>query len=161
MKITDFSQDPYLSLLRPLVEAYLAFHRAAIRHIASVGLTSSQFDVLVQLGDTEGVICADLSKSTLITKGTLTGVIDRLEAKGLVTRESVGGDRRAIRARLTTTGQTLFKRVFPAHAEFLRPYFKNALSQEDIAIMKTALLRLRDSFEENKSPKDTSTKRPK
>jgi DNA-binding MarR family transcriptional regulator len=117
--------------------------------------------VIVQLGDTEGVICADLSKSTLITKGTLTGVIDRLESKGLVTRESVGGDRRAIRARLTTTGQTLFKRVFPAHAEFLRPYFKNALSQEDIAIMKTALLRLRDSFEENKSPKDTSTKRPK
>lgn len=154
MKVPDFTRDPYLSLLRPLAEAYLAFSRTASRHIESLGLTLSQFDVIVELGDTEGMTCAELSYSTLITKGTLTGVLDRLERKGMITREGVEGDRRAIRVKLTTAGQALFKRAFPAHAQFLRPYFKNAMTQEEVLTVKTALLRLRDSFEEHGTEKN-------
>ncbi|HHZ83021.1 MAG TPA: MarR family transcriptional regulator [Nitrospirales bacterium] len=157
MMLTDFKRDPYLRLLRPLVEAYLAFYRVSSRQIEFMGVTASQFDVIVELGDVDGMTCAELSKETLITKGTLTGVLDRLESKGIVQRQGVGGDRRAILVCLTNEGQQLYKHVFPTHADFLRPYFKNALSQEEVRIMTKYLLRLRDSFEPVASGKEKTS----
>ncbi len=152
--ITDFKRDSYLQLLRPFVETYLAFYRVSSRQIESMGVTASQFDVIAELGDIDGLTCAKLSKETLITKGTLTGVLDRLESKGIVQREGVGGDRRAIRVRLTNEGQKLFTTIFPAHADFLRPFFKNALGREEVRLMTTFLRRLRDSFEPPASGKE-------
>ena len=149
--ILDFGRDPYLRLLRPFAEAYLALCRVCSRQIQSMGVTPSQFDVIAELGGVDGLTCAELAQVTLITKGTLTGVLDRLETKGIILRESVGKDRRAIRVRLTREGQDLFRNIFPAHAGFLRPYFKNALSPDDIRIMTRFLLRIRDSFEPSAS----------
>lgn len=153
VNIVDFKEDSYLSLLRPLVETYLAFYRTGSRHIESMGLTPSQFDVIAELGDTEGLTCADLSDATLVTKGTLTGVLDRLEKKGIIKRETIAGDRRAIKVRLTRKGDILYRKVFPTHAEFLRPYFENALSPSEVKNMKSTLGRLRKSFENHEPPK--------
>jgi hypothetical protein len=77
MPIRDYKDDQFLSLLRPLVEAYLAFYRVGNRHIQSLGLTPGQFDVIAELEGTKGLTCAQLSEQTLTTKGTLTGVLDR------------------------------------------------------------------------------------
>ena len=86
MELPHPKDDPYLKLIRPLVETYLAFWRVDIRHIKSLRLTPSQFDVIATLGDTEGMTCSELSAHTLVTKGTLTGVLDRLVSKGLIRR---------------------------------------------------------------------------
>ncbi len=147
MPIRDYKDDLYLSLLRPLVGAYLAFYRVGNRHIQSFGLTPGQFDVIAELEGTEGLTCAKLSENTLTTKGTLTGVLDRLEHRGLIQRGHVGGDRRATRVQLTPKGVDLFQQVFPAHAEFLRPFFSQALSASEVQVAKRLLCRVRDSFE--------------
>ena len=147
MPIRDYKDDPYLSLLRPLVEAYLAFYRVGNRHIQSLGLTPGQFDVIAELEGTEGLTCAQLSEHTLTTKGTLTGVLDRLEHKGLIERGQVGGDRRVTRVQLTTKGMDLFQQIFPAHAEFMRPFFAQALNAAEVQVAKRLLCRVRDSFE--------------
>jgi DNA-binding MarR family transcriptional regulator len=146
--IPDLKQDPYLKVLRPLVEAYLAFWRADSRHVRAMRLTPSQFDVIATLGDTEGMTCSELSAATLVTKGTLTGVLDRLVAKGLIRRVAVAGDRRCIRIRLTDKGDALFRKTFAAHVAFLRPYFERALSRKEADLLRTILLRIRDSFAE-------------
>ena len=145
--IPDFHEDAYLKILRPLVEAYLAFARVDNRHIRAMHLTPSQFDVLATLGDTDGRTCSELSAATLVTKGTLTGVLDRLEAKGLIQRDDVEADRRRTKIRLTEKGQHLFEKIFPAHAAFLRPFFERALNPKEVEIARTLLLRLRDSFQ--------------
>jgi DNA-binding MarR family transcriptional regulator len=147
MTIRDFKDDPYLSLLRPLVEAYLAFYRVGSRHIQSLGLTPGQFDVIAELEGTEGLTCAELSEHTLTTKGTLTGVLDRLELRGLIERGQVGGDRRVTRVQLTPKGMDLFQQVFPAHAQFMRPFFAQALKVPEVQVAKRLLRRVRDSFE--------------
>ena len=147
MPIRDYKDDPYLSLLRPLVEAYLAFYRVGNRHIQSLGLTPGQFDVIAELEGTEGLTCAQLSEHTLTTKGTLTGVLDRLEHRGLIERGQVGGDRRVTRVQLTPKGMDLFQEVFPAHAVFMRPFFARALNASEVQVAKRLLLRVRDSFE--------------
>jgi DNA-binding MarR family transcriptional regulator len=147
MELPDLKDDPYLKVLRPLVEAYLAFELMASRHIKSLRLTPSQFDVIATLGDTDGLTCSELSAQTLVTKGTLTGVLDRLVAKGLIRRDSVKGDRRRIKIRLTGKGDTMFHNTFAAHISFIRPFFERALNQKNADMARTLLLRLRDSFQ--------------
>lgn len=148
MDVPHLKDDPYLKVLRPLVEAYLAFWRVDSRHIRTLRLTPSQFDVIVTLGDTTGLTCSQLSSQTLVTKGTLTGVLDRLAKKGLIRRESVAGDKRRTKIRLTEKGHALFQRVFAAHIAFIRPFFERALSPQEIETIRSLLLRIRDSFQE-------------
>lgn len=146
MELPDLKDDPHLKVLRPLVEAYLAFWRIDIRHIKSLRLTPSQFDVIATLGDTEGMTCSELSAQTLVTKGTLTGVLDRLVAKGLIRRDAMEHDRRCTKISLTAKGDAIFRKTFAAHMAFLRPFFERALSPEEVDQTRALLLRLRDSF---------------
>ena len=146
LPLLDFKDDPYLKVLRPLVEAYLAFARQDNRHIRSMRLTPSQFDVIATLGDTDGMTCSELSAATLVTKGTLTGVLDRLEKKGLIRRTAVKGDRRCVKVRLTEAGESLFRKSFTAHSAFLRPFFERSMNQREADQTRTLLLRIRDSF---------------
>jgi len=146
MELPHLKDDPYLKLVRPLVETYVAFARADSRHIKSLKLTPSQFDVIATLGDTDGMTCSELSTQTLVTKGTLTGVLDRLAKKGLIRRETVEGDRRFTKISLTDKGNALFQTTFAAHIAFLRPFFARALSEQEVEQARTLLTRLRDSF---------------
>lgn len=148
MDIPPLKDDPHLKVLRPLVEAYLAFWRTDSRHVRSLRLTPSQFDVIATLGDTEGLTCAELSTATLVTKGTLTGVLDRLETKGLIKRTPVAADRRSTRICLTEKGDRLFRKTFAAHITFIRPYFERAISTAEAEQLRRLLIRLRQSFQE-------------
>jgi len=146
MQLPHLKDDPYLKLARPLVETYLAFWRTGSRHINSLRLTPSQFDVIATLGDTAGMTCSELSEKTLVTKGTLTGVLDRRESKGLIRRDGIEGDRRYTKIVLTEKGDALFRKSFAAHIAFLRPFFERVLSPQEVEEARTLLLRLRDSF---------------
>ncbi len=144
--LPDLQDDPYLKVVRPLAEAYLAFWREDNRHIRSLRLTPSQFDVIATLGDTDGLTCSELSARTLVTKGTLTGVLDRLEAKGFILRDAVTGDRRCTKITLTGKGEALFRKTFAAHISFLRPRFERAVTKKEADQLRALLLRIRDSF---------------
>lgn len=159
MDLPDLKDDPLLKVVRPLVEAYLAFARADNRHIRAMRLTPSQFDVIATLGDTEGLTCSELSSATLVTKGTLTGVLDRLCAKGLIRREPVKEDRRSTFVRLTSKGDALFRKTFGAHVAFIRPYFERALSPEEVEHATALLQRIRDSFQDMPVPGSKSARR--
>ena len=146
MDLPDLKDDPHLKLVRPLVEAYQAFWLADSRHIRTLRLTPSQFDVIATLGDTDGMTCSELSARTLVTKGTLTGVLDRLVAKGLIRREAVDSDRRRVKVQLTEKGNGVFQKAFAAHIAFLKPFFEQAMSPKEINDARRLLLKLRDSF---------------
>ncbi len=147
----DLKSDPYLKVLRPLVEAYQAIFEVGHRHIRTMGLTPAQFDVIAELGGTKGMTAVELSHSTLLAKASLTGIIDRLEAKGLAERHAVSGDRRSMSIQLTKEGELLHQQCFPAQADFMRPYFKRAFSQQEIIALQKMLLRLRDSCKDHQS----------
>ncbi|MFO0774792.1 MAG: MarR family transcriptional regulator [Nitrospiraceae bacterium] len=147
VELPHLKDDPHLKLIRPLAEAYLGFAREAARQIRLLRLTPSQFDVIVTLGDTNGLSCSQLSDETLVTKGTLTGVLDRLSAKGLVRRETVKEDRRSTTIRLTPKGDAVYRKVFMAHVAGMRPFFERALTPDQVSTVATLLRRLRDSFD--------------
>lgn len=140
-------REPFLPILRELALCYQAFERHSSRHIRSLGLTPSQFDIIATLGNTSGMSCKELGERTLITKGTLTGVIDRLEARGLLRRRGAKHDRRSFTVALTPAGEREFERVFPAHLAFLKPAF-GGFKGEDLAELEHKLHRLRSRFED-------------
>ena len=150
MEVFDLKDDPYLRLIRPLVEAYQALFELGDRHIRSMGLTPPQWDVIAELGGTEGMMCVELAQCTLLAKASLTGIIDRLVNKGLVERCAVPHDRRAVHVQLTDKGEQMYRRCFPAQANLMRPYFSRALSKREVAVLRNMLLRLRDSCQKPK-----------
>ena len=111
--------------MQELAAAYQAFslYDAEGLRKSGSGLTPSQARVIFALGGTEGRTCKDIGDVTLITKGTLTGVIDRLEEKGLVERWSVQGDGRKTIVALTRRGERIYDREFPRNVEFLKEKF--------------------------------------
>jgi DNA-binding MarR family transcriptional regulator len=109
------SKHRFLRSVRLLAQCYQAFERLSGRHVRELGLTPAQFDVVATLGNLPGLSFRELGERTLITKGTLTGVVARLETQGIVERLSNPSDRRSTTVRLTAAGERLFDRVFPAH----------------------------------------------
>ncbi|MDB5960143.1 MAG: MarR family transcriptional regulator [Massilia sp.] len=90
------------------------FERFSGESVRRCGLTHAQFDIIATLGNTAGMSYKELGERTLITKGTLTGVIERLEQKGLVARCRSGNDKRSFFVSLTLEGVAMFERAFPA-----------------------------------------------
>jgi DNA-binding MarR family transcriptional regulator len=119
------SAPAFQGLLQALARASQAvsIFDASVHRANESGLTPSQADVIFTLGGTEGMACADIGAATLITKGTLTGVIDRLHRKGLVERWEDAYDARRTVVALTAKGEALFDKVFPPHVAALRVRF--------------------------------------
>ncbi|OZA12594.1 MAG: MarR family transcriptional regulator, partial [Hydrogenophilales bacterium 17-62-8] len=84
----------FLPTVQAMVQCYQAFEMNTAAHIRSLGLTPPQFDIIATLGNTQGITASVLGEKTLITKGTLTGVVDRLVARGWVERAAHDSDRR-------------------------------------------------------------------
>lgn len=131
--------------MRELVRAYQAFASYSEKHIRELGLTPPQFDVIATLGSTPGMSMGQLAEKTLVTKGTLTGIIDRLEHKNLVRREVPPENRRSFIIVLTPEGQALFQQVFPAHIAYLKERFEQ-LDPAELELLRVLLGKLRTIF---------------
>ena len=137
--------ENFFRTLRSLAECYQAFEAYSGSHVRGLGLTPAQFDILATLGNTPGMTCRELGEKTLITKGTLTGVLDRMESRGILRRGPSDADRRQVFVSLTPAGARLFGRVFPVHASHVEKAFA-ALSAEELGQARALLLRLRDAL---------------
>jgi DNA-binding MarR family transcriptional regulator len=135
----------FLPLLRELASTYQAFEIYSSGHVRSLNLTPAQFDIIATLGNTAGMSPKELGEKTLITKGTLTGVVDRLSDKKLVRRTASPSDGRCQIIQLTSQGEKLFARIFPAHMSHMERAFTR-FSPKELARMTENLHRLRVAF---------------
>jgi len=126
----------FLPALKELVRAYQAFESYSARHIRTLGLTVTQFDVIATLGNQPPMTCKMLGEKTFITKGTLTGVLERMEGKMLITRTVNSDDGRSQMIALTPKGQKLFEQVFPEHLNHLNQAFKKLSKNELLEAQK-------------------------
>jgi MarR family 2-MHQ and catechol resistance regulon transcriptional repressor len=140
----------FLRTVQALVQAYQAFESYSAAHIREMGLTPPQFDIIATLGNTSGMTATELGEKTLITKGTLTGVVDRLADRGWVERIAHERDRRCQTVRLTPSGEDLFARAFPAHMERLGACFGGSSAAEHKR-WQTALRTLEQVFRKEKA----------
>jgi DNA-binding MarR family transcriptional regulator len=135
----------FLPTLQDLVKCYQAFEAYSAANIRALGLTPPQFDIVATLGNTTGMTASVLGEKTLITKGTLTGVVDRLVARGWVERAAHDSDRRCQIVRLTPEGEALFAKIFPAHMAHMAACFAG-VGAADHARWQTALQQMEQLF---------------
>lgn len=147
-------KERYLRSLRLLSECYHSFEHMSAPHIRKTGLTQAQFDIIATLGNTPGMTFKELGQKTLITKGTLTGVVDRLESKQLVRRITSLEDRRNTIVQLTATGERTFEQVFDPHVQFCKQPF-SGYSEADFIALEEALGTFKSRLDAFAAPQTT------
>ena len=135
----------HLSLVKELVQVYQAFEAHSAIHIKGMGLTTTQFDIIATLGNQPPMTCKELGEKTLISKGTMTGVLERLEVKGLIEKLMNDDDGRSYKIGLSKAGDKLFKKVFPEHIEYLGKAF-GKLSKKELEQAVTVLKEVKAIF---------------
>lgn len=83
------------------------------RALEPVGLTPPQFAVLALLDAQSGQRQAALGERATCDPNTMVGIVDRLEAAGLVERQRDPHDRRAYVVEITTAGRRTFRNCVP------------------------------------------------
>ena len=108
------SPGPRYPALLQLLRASEALWNASRVFFARWELSPSQFNVLNLLCDEpDGLSQVELSRQLIMHRSNATGLIDRLETRGLVKRMENNADRRAYVVILTPAGQRLLHQILP------------------------------------------------
>jgi DNA-binding MarR family transcriptional regulator len=111
------------------------------------GLTLSQYDVLLRLGEVPGgrMKMSDLAGAVLYSTGGLTRLIERMCQAGLVRREPSEADRRVIYAVLTGEGRDRLRQASALHMAGVRRHFGSVLADDEAGTVAAFLGRLHAS----------------
>ena len=105
-------------------------------------LNISEFGVLEMLYHKGDQPVQKIADKILVTSGTITYVINKLEKKDLVIRRKCNKDKRIYYVSLTEKGKDYIAHIFPEHKEFLNNLFKD-LSEEDKSELVENLIKFR------------------
>lgn len=104
------------------------------------GLSLAKFDVLAQLDrDGNGLALGQLSQNLKVSGGNVSGLVQRLLADDLISKEMSSEDRRSFIVRLTPKGEALFRKAADVHKRHLSQRLANIPAKE----LETALSVLR------------------
>lgn len=119
--MTEASDDIKLSLnlFRVLARAFGSLTAHSERDCRRHGLHPTEFAVLELLFHRGPQPLQRIGSKILLASGSVTYVVDKLEAAGLLSRQPSPEDRRVIYAVLTAKGQELLETIFPEHAAAL------------------------------------------
>lgn len=132
--------------------AFLNAHAAVIDRIeaemaAADQLPLTSYDVLVALSEAPDrrLRPHELADRVVLRRSTLTRLLDRLEANGLLVRERHATDRRGAVVVLTEAGMAALRRAWPVYARGIDAHFAALVSEEEARALATALGRVSDA----------------
>lgn len=111
--------------------------------IRAFGLSIPQFDLLSTLTEQEGISQSELAERLYVTKGNVSGLVDRLVQAGLVERRAIAGDRRSYAMHLTPEGRRLAEAGIAAQRDFVASTL-GKLNPGDLAELDRLVLLWRD-----------------
>jgi DNA-binding MarR family transcriptional regulator len=136
--------DDWLRLDQQLCFALYASSLAMTKQykplLAPLGLTYPQYLVMLVLWEADDISVSTLGQRLSLDSGTLTPLLKRLEAAGLLSRRRASDDERRVDIFLTSTGQAL-----KAQAHHIPPHLAcaSACSLEDLSLLTQRLHELR------------------
>ncbi len=115
-------------------------------------LTEAQFNVLFALKFSSGdTTQAELGKRLVVTRASVTSVLDKLESKGLVRRIDVPQNRRIHHVELTAKGTKLFDRVEPIYRGEVHSVLDD-FSKDECASLIDYMEKIRSRVQDLRSP---------
>ena len=118
-----------------------AFNRVYKPLLDRLGLTYPQYLVMLVLWERDGVPLKDIGERLFLDSGTLTPLLKRLEAAGLIRRTRSKQDERQVLIALTAQGQALHEKAKMLPEAILAA---SACSIGELTAMKNQLTALRD-----------------
>lgn len=101
----DISYD-VLVTLRQIIRATDMHSKQLVKRY---GLTAPQLMVLKEIMADEDINIGKVAKKVSLSQATVTNIIDRLEARGMVTRERSSEDKRRVMVRVTDKTRDILK----------------------------------------------------
>jgi len=123
-----------MTLMRREVEVRMAEH----------GLTDAQWKPLWMIKSGRATTPNEIAREADIDAGSVTRMLDRLEAKGLVERLRSESDRRVVHLRLTDAGEVAVRQV-PAVLAAVNNEFLAGFSEAEWKLLRKLLGRMRDN----------------
>ena len=116
---------------------------AVAEELKRVGLSIPQFDLLSTLTEQEGTTQQEVARRLYVTKGNISGLVDRLVEAGLVERRPTPGDRRSHALHLTPQGRRLAADGLAVQETYVRRTL-GRLPERDLAELERLVLAWRD-----------------
>ena len=137
------AQEATLNILRTNDQFQNRFGRL----FREYGLTSSQYNVLrILRGEGKPMPCLEVADRMIQVVPAITGLIDRLEKQGLVTRERCTADRRVVYIAITAKALALLKRMDEPVNE-LHKQLVGHLTRSELKELSRLLAKARTSLE--------------
>ncbi|MFL5767778.1 MAG: MarR family winged helix-turn-helix transcriptional regulator [Actinomycetota bacterium] len=139
---TERTEEERLEVWFTLMRAQAAVFEALERDLeASPGLPLSWYQVLIGITqDASGRMrMQELATFAVLSKSGLSRLVDRMEAAGLIRRESCSADRRGTYAALTPQGKKALEQATPVFLEGFERYVASHLSDADVRALQAAL----------------------
>ncbi|EIT87257.1 MarR family transcriptional regulator [Fictibacillus macauensis ZFHKF-1] len=124
------NQEQSLKLFVVLSKAYKAIMDGAVKNMKQHHFSETEFTVLELLYHKGRCPLQQIGSKILITSGSITYNIDKLEKKGYIKRVQSADDRRITFAEITEQGTALMDHVFPDHAEAIEQLTASLNSEE-------------------------------
>jgi DNA-binding MarR family transcriptional regulator len=116
MKARTTGPGPRYDALLQVMRTAESLWEASRRFFARWELSPSQFNILsLSHEEPGGHTQIDLSRRLIMHRSNVTGLIDRLERRGLVRRARAAGDRRVHRILLTASGRRVMEEILPEY----------------------------------------------
>ncbi len=126
---------------------FIRLHRRATNTVAgelkALGLSIPQFDLLSTLTEREGLSQQELAERLYVTKGNVSGLLDRMVEADLVERRPIPGDRRSNALYLTEKGRDLAEKGIAAQRAYVQRTL-GALPAQDLADLERIVLAWRE-----------------
>jgi len=137
--------DTWESLFRAQVTVLRRLHQ----EFPSDELSFNEYDVLFNLSiqDRHRLRMRDLNRHLLLSQPSVSRLVDRLVARGVVRKESDPMDGRGTFVCLTSEGESLFRRLAVVHARSIRHHVGNALTEEELHELRRLSDKLRRSLD--------------
>ena len=121
-----------------LMKAYGAIEAVAAKSIADSNLCASDFQILEILLHKGALPVNTIGRKIMLTSGSISTAVDRLEKRKLVRRDPSVDDARVIYVSLTGTGHALIQRIFSRHTRRMEDVF-GPLSDEERLLLEELL----------------------
>lgn len=116
----------------------------AAQEYRRIGLSIPQFDLLSTLSEREGVSQQEIAERLYVTKGNVSGLIDRLAAQGFVERRALPNDRRSYALHLTPAGRAITEQGLALQRRLVEASL-GTLSPADLGELDRILVQWRDA----------------
>lgn len=135
-----------LKSLTVLLRSSQSIEEVLRKDMQKYGLNMTEFAVLELLYHKGDQPIQKIGEKILITSGSITYVVDKLEKKQLISRKDCPNDRRVIYASLTEEGIQLMKQMLPQHLEKIHTIFE-CLEEKEIDQITQSMGKIGDQAE--------------